>query len=72
MHRDDLLRRLVMLPSDADVVIDIGRVQVDVVDVVGIEYGAERNNIALKPHPDDLRDALVARTVDEGNGGSAE
>lgn len=61
MLRDELLRHLVMLPADAEVVIDVGRIQVEVVDIAGIQYRGEREVIALKPHPDDLRDALTAQ-----------
>jgi hypothetical protein len=61
MLRDELMRHLVMLPADAEVVIDVGRIQVEVVDVAGIQYRGEREVIALKPHPDDLRDALAAQ-----------
>jgi len=61
MERDELLKHLVMLPSDADVVVDIGQIQVDIVDIVGICYRGERNSIALRPHPEDLRDAFAAR-----------
>jgi hypothetical protein len=61
MLRDELLRHLVMLPADAEVVIDVGRIQVEVVDIAGIQYRGEREVIALKPHPDDLRDALAAQ-----------
>lgn len=61
MTRDELVRQLVMLPSDADVVVDLGRIEVDIVEVVGLTFPGERNNIALKPHPDDLRDAMFAR-----------
>jgi hypothetical protein len=48
-------------------VIDVGRIQVEVVDIAGIQYRGEREVIALKPHPDDLRDALAAqrRAADE-------
>jgi hypothetical protein len=61
MLRDELLRLLVMLPADAEVVIDIGRIQVEVVDIAGVRYRGEREVIALQPHPDDLRDALAAQ-----------
>jgi hypothetical protein len=63
MMRDELVRHLVMLPPDAEVVVDIGRVEVDILEIVGITFPGERGNIALKPHPDDLRDALVAREL---------
>lgn len=67
MLRDELLRHLVMLPADAEVVIDVGRIQVEVVDIAGIQYRGEREVIALKPHPDDLRDALAAqRRTEDG------
>jgi len=61
MMRDELVRHLVMLPPDAEVVVDIGRIEVDIVEIVGITFPGERGNIALKPHPEDLLDALVAR-----------
>lgn len=61
MMRDELVRHLVALPPDAEVVVDIGRIEVDIVEVVGITFPGERGNIALKPHSDDLRDALSAR-----------
>lgn len=60
MKRDELVRHLVMLPPDAEVVVDIGRVEVDILEIVGITFPGERGNISLKPYPDDLRDALVA------------
>ena len=49
MTRDELVRHLVMLPPDAEVVVDI-------LEIVGLTFPGERSNIALKPHPDDLRD----------------
>jgi hypothetical protein len=69
MLRDELLRHLVMLPADAEVVIDVGRIQVEVVDIAGIQYRGEREVIALKPHPDDLRDALAAQRPAERESG---
>ena len=60
MVRDEMVRQLVMLPPDAEVVVDIGRIEVDIVEIVGMTYPGERSNIALKPEPDDLYDALVA------------
>jgi len=60
MMRDELLRRLVMLPPDADVFVDIGRSKVEIVEIIGISFTADHNSIALKPHPGDLRDALAA------------
>jgi hypothetical protein len=60
MMRDELVRHLVMLPPDADVVVDIGRIEVDILEIMGITFPGERGTIALKPYPGDLRDALVA------------
>jgi hypothetical protein len=64
MDRDELLGHLVMLPADAEVVIDVGRIQVEVVDIAGIQYRSEREVIALKPHPHDMRDALAAQRLE--------
>jgi hypothetical protein len=65
MRRDELLKRLVMLPPDTDVVVDIGRIEIDIVDIVGLTYPGERSTIALSLHPNDLRDAFAAnRTSD--------
>ena len=61
MTRDELVRHLVTLPPDAEVVVDIGRIDVDILEIVGLTFPGERSTIALKPHPDDLRDALFAR-----------
>jgi len=63
MIRDELLEHLAMLPPDADVVVDIGGAEEDIVSVEGVSYRTDGNSIALRPHPADLRDAFAARGV---------
>ncbi|MDT4990610.1 MAG: hypothetical protein QOH97_502 [Actinoplanes sp.] len=61
MIRDELLAQLANLPPDADVVVDVGAVEQDIVMIEGLTYRSECNSIQLKPHAGDLRDVFAAR-----------
>lgn len=57
MMRDELLQQIAALPADADVGIQIGDDHLDIADVLGWGDGSFG---ALRCHPSDLRDLLVA------------
>jgi hypothetical protein len=63
MLRDELLKHLVLLPPDADIVIEVGRTEVDVMEIESVSYPTERHSIALRPYPADLRDAITAQAA---------
>jgi hypothetical protein len=54
--RDELLQRIAALPPEADVGVQIGDDHLDIADLVTWGDG---NFIALKCHPNDLRDLLL-------------
>jgi hypothetical protein len=56
MMRDELLKRITALPSEADVGVQIGDGHVEIADLVPWGDG---NFIALKCHPNDLHDLLL-------------
>jgi len=60
MMRDELLRYLGTLPPDTDVLVDVGRVEIDIVDILGVNHPTERNTVTLSLHPGDLDDAFAA------------
>lgn len=60
MIRDELLGQLAALPPGADIVVDLGRTEEDIVAIEGLSYHDESNSITLKPHPNDLRDVFAA------------
>jgi len=61
MMLDELLRQLSVLPQDTDVVVNVGRTELDIVELMGVDYPADRNTVALLLHPGDLRDAFAAQ-----------
>ena len=56
MMRDQLLKRITALPSEVDVGVQIGDGHVDIADLMPWGDGSF---IALKCHPEDLRDLLL-------------
>jgi hypothetical protein len=52
MRRDTMLGHLVGLPAKTNVLMQVGKVQVE---IIGVEHGG-----TLLPHPGDLCDALIA------------
>lgn len=57
MMRDELLRRIAALPAEADLGVRLGDDHLDIADV--ILWGEGRFG-ALKCHPSDIRDVLLA------------
>ena len=57
MMRDELLQRIAALPAGADVGIQVGDDHLDIADVVA--WGNDSFG-ALRCHPNDLRDLLLA------------
>jgi hypothetical protein len=56
----ELLKRLRELPLDTDVLVNIGGIDVDVLEIVGLDDPTESHTVALSLHPADLRDAIAA------------
>jgi hypothetical protein len=63
MMRDELLRHLIALPPEADIVMEIGKVHIE---IAGLVYRGDRANTTLLPHLADLRDALVEWGIPAG------
>ena len=60
MLRDEVLKRLVALPADVDVVIRLGGAHIDIAGVVQL---AGERNAALLPHLPDVRDVFIEHGV---------
>jgi hypothetical protein len=56
---NELLKRLRELPQDTDVLVNIGGIDVDVLEIVGLDTAGSHTAV-LSLHPADLRDAIAA------------
>ena len=61
MMREELISHLIKLPPDAEVVVQLGRI---LVDILGADYVGERDSIVLILEPDDVSDVLAHRAKD--------
>jgi hypothetical protein len=60
MMRDELLARLGEMPSDCDVVVNLGSKEFDILEIEDVDGPTERQSITLSVHPADLHDVFSA------------
>ena len=63
MKRDTLMKRLINLPPDTDVLVKIGDDDIDIAEIIHVVDAGEPNSVALMLDQRDLHDTLTRRTT---------